>query len=236
MRDKHHRRSHGSACGGLWFGGALILLGGAFLLHRLGELPKGMSPWEVWPSIVAWAGLLHLFSARRAGEIFWGILLLAGGTLGQLHYLDVLPFSWGLAWPALLILAGVFVALSGVLGRRRRHEISSGPATVDAKLSFASREDHYAGRPFSGGRIHCQLAGYKLDLRDTLPDPTEAVLDVDVFMGGIEIIVPRDWLVVVDVSPSLGGIEEKQARSADPPARRLVLRGRVVMGGIEIKN
>lgn len=236
MRDASSTRTHGSCNGGLFFGGALILLGAGFLLHRLGQLPGGMSPWHVWPSMVAWAGLLHLFGARRTGEIFWGLLLLAGGTVGQLHYLDVLPFSWSLAWPALLILAGVCIALGGLLGRRRRREITSGPATLDVKLSFGGREERFAGRAFSGGRVQCLLAGYKLDLRDALPDPSEAVLDVDVFMGGIELLVPRDWQIVVEVSPSLGGIEEKQARIVDPPARRLVLRGRVVMGGIEIKN
>jgi hypothetical protein len=52
---------------------------------------------------------------RRSG-IFWGIVLLAGGALLLLNNLGYLNVDlWGLFWPAVLILAGLWV-LFGVVG------------------------------------------------------------------------------------------------------------------------
>jgi hypothetical protein len=47
--------------------------------------------------------------------------------------------------------------------------------------------------------------------------------------------VPPDWEVVNEISALLGGVDDKSAHT--PPFRhRLVLRGIVVMGGVEVKS
>jgi hypothetical protein len=53
--------------------------------------------------------------------------------------------------------------------------------------------------------------------------------------GGIEIIVPPDWAVTTKVVPVLGGVED---RSTGTQAARhhLIVKGAVVMGGVEIKT
>jgi hypothetical protein len=232
--DSHPRRKNAATDGGLWFAGALIILGTGFLLHQLGQLPRGMSPWHVWPSMVVWAGLLNLIGGRRNAERIWGGMLLVGGSVGQVYYLDLLPLSWNLIWPALLILAGVGIGLGSLL-KKRDGSVNDGPAQIDAKVTMGERDERYQGREFTGGAINCVLAEYKLDLRGAVASPVEAVLDVDVVMGALKLWVPRDWQVMVQVTPIMGGVDEKQERP-DPPARRLVLRGKVVMGAIEIKN
>lgn len=47
--------------------------------------------------------------------------------------------------------------------------------------------------------------------------------------------MPADWIVVSNVIPVMGGIEDK---TVPPPvaAKRLILEGYVVMGGVELKN
>ena len=55
-------------------------------------------------------------------------------------------------------------------------------------------------------------------------------------MGGFEIIVPDTWSVRVEVTPFMGGIEDKTQARPGPSAPRLVVRGFVMMGGVEIKN
>jgi hypothetical protein len=53
--------------------------------------------------------------------------------------------------------------------------------------------------------------------------------------GGIEIKVPPDWTVVSKVDPILGGYEDKTTSPKDE-LKRFVVRGTVVMGGLEVKN
>ena len=53
--------------------------------------------------------------------------------------------------------------------------------------------------------------------------------------GGIEIRVPPDWTVISRVDPILGGYEDKTTPPKDD-SKRFVVRGSVVMGGIEVKN
>ena len=55
-------------------------------------------------------------------------------------------------------------------------------------------------------------------------------------MGGFEIIVPETWSVILEVTPFMGGIEDNTRTPASPTAPRLVLRGFVMMSGVEIKN
>jgi hypothetical protein len=62
-------------------------------------------------------------------------------------------------------------------------------------------------------------------------------------MGGCEIAVPPSWTVVTPLVPVMGGIDDKRlaplpgAESiTGKPAPRLVLRGLILMGGIEIKS
>jgi hypothetical protein len=51
----------------------------------------------------------------------------------------------------------------------------------------------------------------------------------------VEILAPREWSVVLQGTPVLGGFEDKTAppRESGP---RLIVRGVAIMGGVEIKN
>ena len=78
---------------------------------------------------------------------------------------------------------------------------------------------------------HCEI-----DLRPAgITDPNEPVLEVFALWGGIEVRVPADWTVISQVDPILGGFEDK----TQPPkeeTKRFIIRGPVIMGGIEVTN
>jgi hypothetical protein len=69
-------------------------------------------------------------------------------------------------------------------------------------------------------------------------------IDTFVMMGGIDIVVPPHWDVVIKGVPILGGIDNKTAKSVDAQsqiepsssAKKLVIKGLVIMGGIGVKN
>jgi hypothetical protein len=63
----------------------------------------------------------------------------------------------------------------------------------------------------------------------------DAVLEVFALWGGIEVRVPPDWSIVSNVDPILGGYED----DTQPPkeeSKRLIVRGTVIMGGLEVSN
>ena len=55
-------------------------------------------------------------------------------------------------------------------------------------------------------------------------------------MGGFEILVPETWGVSFEVTPFMGGIEDKARTSTNPSAPRLVIRGFVMMSSVTLKN
>jgi hypothetical protein len=102
-----------------------------------------------------------------------------------------------------------------------------------ALMSGVSRR--VIGMPFRGAAATAVMGGIELDLRQaTLPD--DAVIDLFAFWGGIEIVVPRDWIVVNQGFALMGGIEDKTGNVPRPGGPRLFIRGMALMGGVEIKN
>jgi hypothetical protein len=87
---------------------------------------------------------------------------------------------------------------------------------------------------FVGGTL--VMGGIKLDLCDARMEGDSATVEVFAFWGGIEIYVPPDWTVTSKVTTLLGGFVDKRRPTSVVPTKTLVVRGMVVMGGIEVKN
>ena len=113
--------------------------------------------------------------------------------------------------------------------------------TVDAEC--AKRMS--ASTRFRGGEVTAFMGGYQIDLRQAvIPPGEEAALDIFTAMGGGEIFVPPSWTVATPIVVVMGGIDDKRIPPlpgtvdsiGGKPAPRLVLRGVLAMGGIEIKS
>lgn len=58
-------------------------------------------------------------------------------------------------------------------------------------------------------------------------------------MGGLELRVPKEWNVMIDVLPIMGGVEDQITKFPDSVVnkeKKFYLSGNVVMGGVEIKR
>ena len=60
------------------------------------------------------------------------------------------------------------------------------------------------------------------------------MIDVFVLWGGVEIMVPPDWAVSNQVTPIMGGAEDGST-GTQASRHRLVVKGVVIMGGVDIK-
>ena len=67
----------------------------------------------------------------------------------------------------------------------------------------------------------------------------QAVIDVNVVCGGLEVRVPESWTIINRAMTIFGGVEDKTAQSKLEPNTKsphLVITGSVVFGGISLRN
>jgi hypothetical protein len=146
---------------------------------------------------------------RTGPYLFWG-LLGAGAIVAAAIYLSESPNA----------------ATSGLTGE----------ASFRTSAILAGREQKNSFEAFLGGEVNAFMGGVEIDLRSSSMEADEATIEMFVMMGGINIRVPSEWRVVNEMNLLMGGIEDKSEVPADTAAKRLVLRGNVVMGGVEIRN
>jgi len=223
------------------FGAAVLVIGIIFLLDNLGVVYS----WEYlryWPVLLILLGLVKMFEPTGTpARVFWGVVVLVGLLL-LLDRLDILEFRFWDLWPIVLILVG-FAVLRG--SRYSRAFRQAGP-----QLKESTEPDPYVrmsavlggmaitntSSDFRGGAVTAIMGGGKIDLRQASIKSGEARLDVFAFWGGIELLVPRNWTIVIQASPIMGGIEDKTDHNQPSTQGRLVITGSAIMGGVEIKN
>jgi hypothetical protein len=94
-----------------------------------------------------------------------------------------------------------------------------------------------AGDEISDAVVSVMMGGVTLDLRGSRVTRPPIHLDILCVMGGLELIVPEEWKVVVNVEPTMGGVRDARRGTVDSErAADLVLSGRVIMGGIDISS
>jgi predicted membrane protein len=113
-------------------------------------------------------------------------------------------------------------------------EAEAGNATFTAVAIIGGVTRGSTSRAFRKANLVAVMGGLEIDLRHAEING-EASIDVFSLWGGIEIRVPEDWTVDSQVIPILGGVEDK-TRPTRVANHRLIVRGSVVMAGVEIKN
>ena len=105
--------------------------------------------------------------------------------------------------------------------------------------SFALLSAHElrpVSRPFRGADLNAVMGGIKLDLTSARMEGDTAVVEVFAFWGGVEVFVPPDWTVTSEVTTLLAGFIDKRRPTTVVPTKHLVIRGMIVMAGVEIRN
>ena len=218
----------------LFVGLIVILVGMIMTLHNLRVLDAERYL-RFWPAGLIALGLVKVWNSRDGtGGSPGGFLFVVIGSWLLLEQTALVRVSVWDMWPALLVFFGLFLVWQGVSGPRRRLAGDSNALiSATAILGGVSRGNNSAG--FRGGELTAVLGGCELDLRHASIDG-EAVIDVFALWGGVELRVPPDWTVESRVTPILGGVDDKTRPPQGASRHRLVLRGFVVMAGVEIKN
>lgn len=227
--------------GRLIFGAALLTIGVLWTLDNLGIVDSDrVLRW--WPAAVVAFGLAKLLGlgtqrSLMTGGFFTLIGLVILGAEADLYDLNI----WRLWWPTLMMFVGGSILLRALRGPGAA---APGPdGTVPSEDSYirtfammGGTKVRVTSNAFRGAEPSAFMAGIEYDLRGATPAGDTVVMDVFAMWGGIEIVVPPDWRVSAEVMPLMGGVEDNSTSPSGPARTTLVVRGTVVMGGVEIKT
>jgi predicted membrane protein len=177
-----------------------------------------------WPVVLIVVGLMNLNEAGRRGLSIVAIALGALMVATRAHLVRVSLIDF---WPLILIAVGVVFVLRavGVNGPEQRSTLWSVLNT--RKVTIDPDKLH-------GSQIISFMGATQIELTNTGEHQGPVIVEVLAMWGGIEIRVPSGWEVIAEAVPVMGGIDIKTAGA--PGGKQLVVRGLVLMAGMEIKN
>ncbi|ELZ91750.1 transmembrane protein [Haloferax mucosum ATCC BAA-1512] len=185
------------------------------------------------PSLFVLAGLYALVASsfRNVGG---PLLLVAVAGAWQAVALDPVTGSQMISlWPTLLIILGQSITVGRI---RSSIELITGDR-VDLMAVFGGRDARATTGRVTGGDVTVLFGGVELDLRDVVELDQPARINTTSIFGGVDITVPRDWNVQLDVLPVLGTAEdERPRREAEHVTVDLVVSGFCAFGGVTVKD
>jgi hypothetical protein len=204
----------------LVFGLVVLATGVLFWLDHIGRIDAHRY-FVWWPLALIAMGVAHVLERRWFGAAIW-ILIGAYVLLPRLG-IETVRF-WRLigVWPLLISVGGIVLVMQALRGTHGMRAVAIMGANV-----------RKIGSRFTGGEAVAVMGGCEIDISAAQIE-NDAVLDVLAFWGGISVRVPRGCNVIQQVTPILGGYENRSEGAPDGP--RLIIRGSAIMGGVEVGN
>lgn len=234
-RDVRSERRRARLTGRLIFGAVVATLGILWTLENLG-LADADRVLRWWPVLLVVYGFVRVTGLDGCRRVVGGTLfMLAGGWMlaREVGWVQLSIFQ---LWPVLLIVLGLSLVWRSMRGPSLPGDAGDRSAYPRPFAFLGGVSRTVQSQELVGMEVTAVMGGVEVDLRGARARGPEVVLEVFAWWGGIELIVPEDWRVATEVTPIMGGVED-QTRVADGGgATTLVIRGLVVMGGVDIKN
>lgn len=214
--------------------GLLVIVAGILiLLSNINITPVREFVGDWWPLAIILAGLYALWGNPR--QYVWPMIIVVAGGAILLNTLGVAQVSVGsLIVP--LILFGV--GLNILMNARGRSLTSRASTDSDEEITaiLGGSSSKNTSDDYKGGVINALMGGVELDLSKATIRK-DAILRVSVVMGGIDLRVADDVIVLNRTQSILGGIDLKgQPMPTSKSTPTLTIEGQIVMGGIDVKR
>jgi predicted membrane protein len=231
---------HKGHSGRIFWGIFLILIGVLFLLDRMGrfDFDLGYLISHYWPVIFIAIGL-SIWLSSGFHDFVSGLFFVAFGTVFLLIRLGVLEHHvWHYLWPGLIL---IFIGLWIILGPLFRHHGGNTPEIKADDLAisavFAGMKRRVESQSFRGGHATAVLGSVDLDFTAAALAEGRATVELSAIMGSVEVKVPKDWQVVLDGTPILGGIEDKHKSISLAEAKgTLFIKATAILGSVLVKD
>lgn len=231
----------------IWLGVVLIILGGLFVLDNFGFFYFDFHPLIFsWHTIFLIIGIVLVTNHKNS---FIGYIFLGIGLIGILHHIPYFFFlDFGSLWPLIFLALGLWL----LLNRRGSHHHSfqnmqniqdqsqtnfSSYDYIDEVSIFNSINRTIDSENFRGGKVTTIFGGAKLNLTSAKLAPGENILDVSTIFGGVNIRVPQNWKILINVTSIFGGFDDKrfaQSTPTDESQGVLIIKGAAIFGGGEL--
>jgi hypothetical protein len=221
--------------GRLVFGLVLLTLGILWTLDNL-DLFESEAFVRWWPAVIIAWGLLRVTGLDGCRRPLAGVLLTLAGAVLLLTNLDLIDVSIWHLWPVALVIVGAGVVLRSLRAGAPAGESSDQASTLRTFAFLSGHKVRSQSEDFRGGEISAVAGGGDIDLRQVRTSQPRIELDLLVWWGGFDILVPRDWRIVPEATVLMGGLVDSTRPAEGEPRTTLVLRGLIIMGGVEVKN
>jgi predicted membrane protein len=252
MKNYHSRFG-----GGFVLGLFLVLAGILFGGFNFGFISAEWRPILIsWQMLVVLFGIYMLFKRRFVVGI---LLIITGKFFSMSKIIEANPEIFTnldgnfvkIYYPVLLVAAGLILIFYWISPSKKnkccshdsffhwnkRHIEQIADAAFEKSVVFGGGEYIVLDEVFKGGTINVIFGGLKLDLRRTSIAEGETIVNMKVMFGGIEIFVPYDWIVVVQVDNVFSGVVDYRSNQHNyDNTKKLIVTGSCTFSGIEIKN
>ncbi len=219
----------------LFFGVAVLALGLSWTLDNLG-LIDASEYLRWWPVLALGYGVMALTGIGVRQHLVPGAIWTLIGGASLFNELGMIRVSVFELWPLFLIIVGAVIVSRAWKGAPSVTSADESGATFSTFAMMGAAERKVISQSLRQGELSAVMGGVVADFRSASPADGRAVVDVFAMWGGIEIIVPVGWRIIGEVTPILGGFDDSTVPPVDPAAPTLVIKGSVVMGGIEVKH
>ena len=221
--------------GRLIVGLLLLVLGALWTLDNL-KLVESERITRWWPALLLAWGICRLTGiCCRWRPLSGAIWTFVGGWL-LLRALNLVPIGLFDLWPLALILLGSSLVYRAWRGRAPAGMDTDDQPLLNAFALMGGVDRKVLTERFRGGEVSAVMGGVVIDLRSAKLAEDRASIDVFAMWGGIDLVVPIGWRVVSEVTPIMGGFEDNTVPATETNAPTLVVRGLVLMGGVEVKH
>lgn len=225
----------------------VLILAGILLLGRnLSFIPPDLSRFLLsWPMLCIYIGVVALVKQKHS----LGIILTATGVFFLLPRISYFGHGWYKdCWPVFLIAGGVLILFNLMKPSKIwSHYSESGKeafGNINVENGFVSSDFRFkSGRcivqepVFRGARLDLSFGTISLDLRHTRLEAPVTYIDIAESFSGIELFIPSSWKIILETTASFGGVEDKRSVPYEIDyEHKLIIRGKISFGGLEIKN
>jgi TM2 domain-containing membrane protein YozV len=220
----------------------LITVGTLFFLDNINVI-RIREVWRFWPIALVVSGISKLYLREGLSGWIWGTFLILCGGLWLGNNLEFFHVTFGTIWPLTLITLGVMMLAKGLetQGIRTGTSLNWPDGSVREYVIFSGSKKKLETPNFEGAELLCVFGGVDLNLRKCgINTPNrQAVIDVAITFGGIEIKIPEGWRVVNRCLAVFGACEDKTLvprpeSGVQPPT--LVITGHAFFGAVVIEN